>query len=127
MHKTVAKFVNDWTRESDLSLKVERALTDTSLAQKTDPEGRSLGDIAWHMVIMIGMTAAAAGLTIEAPPRGMPVPSAAAAIADAYEKAKESLQQQAAAVLMRAAGLVVPSVCRPSREESAGMRARQGR
>ena len=52
MYRTVQEFLNDWARESDLSLKVQRALTDASLGQKTDPEGRSLGDIAWHMVII---------------------------------------------------------------------------
>ena len=166
MYRIAHEFVNDWTRESDLSLKVQRALTDASLAQKTDPEGRTLGDIAWHMVIMIGLTGSGVGLTIEAPPRGTPVPSAAAAIAEAYEKAKESLRQQATTsltdeklaeevdvfnrrmsrawalhalirhqihhrgqmtVLMRGAGLAVPSVYGPSREESAAMRAKQGR
>ena len=158
--------MNDWARESDLSLKVERALTDASLARKTDPEGRTLGDIAWHMVIMIGMTGSALGLTMDAPQRGTAVPSAAAMIADAYEKARQSLRQQAASsltdaqlaeeidlfsrkitregalhalirhqihhrgqmtVLMRGAGLVVPSVYGPSREDSAAMRAKQGR
>ena len=166
MYRTVDEFVTDWTRESDLSLKVQRALTDASLGQKTDPEGRTLGDIAWHMVIMTGMTGSSVGLTIEAPPRGTPKPSAARVIADAYEKAKESLRQEAATVLtdeklaeeidifnrkmsrawalhslirhqihhrgqmtvlMRGAGLAVPSVYGPSREESAAIRAKQGR
>ena len=166
MYKTVLEFVSDWIRESDISLKVERALTDASLAQKTDPEGRTLGDIAWHMAVMIGLTGSGVGLSIEAPPRGTTVPGEAAIIANAYEKAKESLRQQAASsltdqklveeieifgrkmprvaalnglirhqihhrgqmtVLMRGAGLVVPSVYGPSREESAAMRAKQGR
>jgi uncharacterized damage-inducible protein DinB len=166
MYKTVQEFVNDWTRESELSLKVERALTDASLSQRTDPEGRTLGDIAWHMAVMIGLTGSGIGLSIEAPPRGTAVPGEAATIASAYERAKESFRQQAATsltdgklveeieifgrkmsraaalnglvrhqihhrgqmtVLMRGAGLVVPSVYGPSREESAAMRAKQGR
>lgn len=166
MYTTVSEFVDDWTRESATSLKVERALTDASLAQKSDPEGSSLGRIAWHMAVMIGLTASAAGLQVNAPPRGTEPPGAAASIADAYEKAASSLKDQALArlkdeqlaseialfgrtmklssalqglirhqvhhrgqmtVLMRSAGLIVPSVYGPTREESAAMRAKQGR
>jgi uncharacterized damage-inducible protein DinB len=166
MYRTIADFVQDWTRESGISLKVERTLTDASLSQKTDPEGRTLGQLAWHMVVMIGMTGSAVGLEIAAPPRGTDPPGSAASIADAYEKAALSLSEQAAkklkdeqlpseiplfgrtlpmgqalhslvrhqihhrgqmTVLMRQAGLVVPGVYGPSREESAAMRAKQGR
>jgi uncharacterized damage-inducible protein DinB len=166
MYKTVSDFVADWTRESGISLKVERTLTDASLNQKTDLEGRTLGQLAWHMVVMIGMTGTAAGLSVEAPPREAVPPASAAAIADAYEKAAKSLSDQAAktleddqmggeislfgrtlsrawalhslvrhqihhrgqmTVLMRQAGLLVPGVYGPSREESAAMRARQGK
>lgn len=166
MYTTISEFVEDWTRESGTSLKVERALTDASLQQKSDPEGNSLGKIAWHMVQMIGVMGSAAGLTIEAPPRGTEPPSAAAAIANAYETAARSMAEQASAklrdeqlsteinafgrsmtvaslfqalmrhqihhrgqmtVLMRMAGLAVPSIYGPSREESAAMRARQAR
>lgn len=166
MYTTIAEFINDWTRESGLSLKIERALTDQSLSQKTDPEGRTLGSIAWHMVVMTGMTGSAAGLVIAAPPRGTEPPASAAAIADAYEMAAKSLADQASkkltdeklaadinifgrtmplasalnslirhqihhrgqmTVLMRTAGVIVPGVYGPSREESAAMRAQQGR
>ncbi|MGA2764028.1 MAG: DinB family protein [Spirochaetia bacterium] len=166
MYTTIAEFINDWTRESGLSLKIERALTDQSLSQKTDPEGRTLGSIAWHMVVMTGMTGSAAGLEVAAPPRGTEPPASAAAIADAYEMAAKSLADQASkkltdeklaadinifgrtmslasalnglirhqihhrgqmTVLMRTAGVIVPGVYGPSREESAAMRAQQGR
>ena len=166
MYTSVTEFVEDWARESGNSLKVERALTDASLPQKSDPEANSLGKIGWHMCVMIGLTASAAGLSVDAPPRGSEPPATAAAIADAYEKAARSLQEQASArlkdeqlageiqlfgrtmklaaalqglirhqihhrgqmtILMRSAGLAVPGVYGPSREESAAMRAKQGR
>ncbi|HUI69408.1 MAG TPA: DinB family protein [Spirochaetia bacterium] len=166
MYTTISEFVQDWTRESGTSLKVERALTDASLQQKSDPEGNPLGKIAWHMVQMIGGMGAAAGLSIEAPARGTEPPSAAAAIADAYETAARSMAEQASTklkdeqlateisafgrsltlasllqslvrhqihhraqmtILLRAAGLAVPSIYGPSREESAAIRAKQGR
>ena len=99
MYSTTLEFVDDWTRESSISLKVQRALTDPSLQQKTDPEGRTLGQLAWHMVIMIGLTGSALGLEVEAPPRSTEVPVSAARIADAYEKAARSLSAQASANL----------------------------
>jgi len=99
MYSTIAEFVDDWTRESAISLKVQRALTDPSLQQKTDPEGRALGQLAWHMVIMIGMTGSAVRLEVEAPPRGTETPVSAARIADAYENAARSLGEQASANL----------------------------
>lgn len=164
MYGTAKEFVDDWTRESGISLKVERALTDPSLSWKTDPEGRTLGQLAWHMVIMIGMTGSAVGLEVDAPPRGAEPPASAAGIADAYEKAARAMGEQAAkrlkdeqlgaeislfgrtmsratalqslvrhqihhrgqmTVLVRQAGLIVPGVYGPSREESAAIRAKQ--
>ena len=56
MYRTTDEFVAEWTRESAMSLKVERVLTDASLPQKIYPEGRTLGQLAWHMVLMIGMS-----------------------------------------------------------------------
>jgi uncharacterized damage-inducible protein DinB len=164
MYKTISEFVEDWGRESAISLNVQRALTDASLQQKSDPEGNTLGKIAWHMVVMIGMTGSAAGLEITAPSRGTEPPSSAASIADAYQTAAQSMAEQASkklrdeqlasemtyfgrslpmarilqslvrhqihhrgqmTILMRQAGVVVPGVYGPSREESAAMRARQ--
>ena len=164
MYGTINEFVEDWTRESAISLKTLRALTDGSLPQKSDPEGNTLGKIAWHMVVMIGLTGAAAGLEVVAPARGTEAPASAAGIADAYETAARSLGEQATArlkdnqlgsdisyfgrtmrmaqvlqslmrhqihhrgqmtILMRQAGVVVPGVYGPSREETAALRARQ--
>ena len=164
MYKTIAEFVEDWTRESAISLNVMRALTDGSLQHKSDPEGNTLGKIAWHMVVMIGMTGAAVGLEVAAPARGTEAPVSAGSIADAYQTAAQSMSEQALAklqdgqlaseityfgrtvlgsqalsslvrhqvhhrgqmtMLMRQAGLVVPRVYGPSREETAAMLARQ--
>ncbi len=164
MHTTIEEFINDWNRESGISLKNERALTDQSLGQKSDPEGNPLGKIAWHMSGMIGNTGAALGLQIAAPPRGTPEPSSAKAIADAYEAAARSLGEQVSknlkdkdlkkeiqlfgrsttvagalqtlirhqihhrgqmTALMRMAGVVVPGVYGPAREESKAAAAKQ--
>jgi uncharacterized damage-inducible protein DinB len=115
MYSTIADFVEDWGRETAISLKVERALTDASLSQRSDPEGNTLERIAWHMVLMIGGHGAALGLEVKAPPRGTEPPGTAVAIADAYDTAARSM----------GAGVVVPSIYGPSRGESAELRARQ--
>jgi uncharacterized damage-inducible protein DinB len=159
MYLTIKEFIDDWNRESATSLAVERALTDASLPQNSDPEGRTLGRLGWHMVLMIGGMGGAAGLTVKAPPHGTTAPASAAAIADAYETAARSMADEAAwlkdeqltvevkafgrpmtlasllqglvrhqihhrgqmTILMRSAGLVVPSIYGPTREQSAGM------
>ena len=64
MYVTIAEFVEDWGRETAISLKVERALTDASLSQRSDSEGNTLGRLAWHMVVMIGGHGAALGLEV---------------------------------------------------------------
>ncbi|HTP57348.1 MAG TPA: DinB family protein [Spirochaetia bacterium] len=164
MYMTVLEFVEDWRRESGISLKVLRALTDQSLSQKSDPEGNALGRIAYHMVKMIGGNGTALGLEVAAPPREAEPPAQAAQIAAEYEKAAQSLADQVTqkitdsrlpteitmfgrtmplavalqtlirhqihhrgqmSILMRSAGVVVPGIYGPSREESAAMRARQ--
>jgi uncharacterized damage-inducible protein DinB len=164
MYTTITEFVEDWRRESGISLKVLRALTDASLQQKSDPEANPLGRIAYHMAKMIGGTATGLGLEVSAPSREAEPPAKAAQIADEYEKAANSLIEQVTArltdakmlteitlfgrampiasalqtlvrhqihhrgqmsVLMRSAGVVVPGIYGPSREESAAMRARQ--
>jgi uncharacterized damage-inducible protein DinB len=158
MYRTIAEFVDEWTGESAISLKIERTLTDASLQQQIYPEGRTLGQLAWHMVLMIGMTGSIVGLEIAAPPRGTEQPASAARIADAYERAAHSMSELASAklkdeqlpieipffgrslsmervlhslvvhqihhrgqmsVLVRQAGLVLPGVYGPTREEAA--------
>ena len=99
MYTSIAEFVEEWTRESAISLKIERTLTDASLRQQIYPEGRTLGQLAWHMVLMIGGTGSILGLDVTAPPRGTEHPGSAAAIADAYEKAAHSLGELASAKL----------------------------
>jgi uncharacterized damage-inducible protein DinB len=164
MYRTIAEFVEDWTRESAISLKIQLALTDDSLQCRSDPEGNTLGKIAWHLVLMLGMTGSVAGLEVVAPPRGTEPPASARSIANAYQTAAQSMGEQASAklqdeqlasevayfgrslplaavlsslvrhqihhrgqmtTLMRLAGIVVPGVYGPSREETAAMRAKQ--
>jgi len=164
MYKTINEFVEDWTKESAITLKVLRALTDASLKQKSDPAGNTLGKLSWDMAVMLGVTGTAVGLEVAAPARGTEPLDSARVMADAYQTAAQSLTEQASkklkdeqlaseithygrtlpmatvlnglirhqihhrgqmTILMRQAGVVVPGVYGPSREETAAMRAKQ--
>ena len=66
-------------------------LTDASLAQPVSAEGRTLGQVAWHLVITLGEMGAKAGLAVDAPPEDAPAPATAAAISAAYRTGAASL------------------------------------
>ena len=91
MYKLTNDFVADWKSESESTLKILKALTDTSLSQKVTAEGRTLGFLAWHIALTLGEMCAKAGLTIDAPTENSPEPTSAAVIAAAYEKAAKSI------------------------------------
>ena len=62
-----------------------QAITDASLTQKVNAEGRSLGRLAWHVVQTLGEMGGHAGLAVEAANEHTPQPVSAAAIAAAYQ------------------------------------------
>jgi len=156
MYATIEGFLSDWKYESESTLKVLKALTDISLSQKVTSDGRSLGYLAWHIVLTLGEMGSKTGLKVNSPAENAPEPSKAAEIASSYEAAAKSITEdipkkwgdfslkeelemygekwkrgQALAalikheihhraqmtVLMRQAGLKVPGVYGPSREE----------
>lgn len=159
MFRRIADFERAWQAEQQATLKVLSRLTDTSLAQRVTTGGRSLGTLAWHIAATIPEMMNRTGLAIDAPAHG-PVPSTAAEIALAYERAAGALLQQVRTrwtdasleeevdmygqrwtlgfalsalvahevhhrgqitILMRQAGLTVPGVYGPAREEWAAM------
>jgi uncharacterized damage-inducible protein DinB len=160
MFRRVQDFLADWAYESEATLSVLRALTDASLAQRVEPEGRSAGRLAWHIVQCAPGMAREAGLEVDGPGEKDPVPTSAAVFADRYAVAAKAIAAAAAAqftddrlaeeipmygevwargkalsalirheahhrgqltVLMRQAGLRVPGVYGPAREEWAAM------
>jgi len=155
MFTTIPEFESLWRHESGSTLKLMRALTDSSLHQAVTPQDRNLGRIAWHIVMLIPDMMNRTGLAVFAPGENAPVPSARV-IADSYERVSASLLDQVRAhwteatlqvvddvygqhwkrgftlvalihhqihhrgqmtVLMRQAGLVVPGLYGPAREE----------
>ncbi|HUI72314.1 MAG TPA: DinB family protein [Spirochaetia bacterium] len=95
MYRDTEEFVDEWTTESNTSLKVMKVITDSALDQKIHQEGRNLAHLAWHMTMMIGGTSSIVGLEVAAPPRGTEMPNSAAALAEVYERAARSLGEQA--------------------------------
>ena len=91
MYHTIQDFLTDWTQENDSTLKVFKNLTDASLKQKVSAEGRSLGHLAWHIVLTLGEMGDKAGLKVNAPPENAPDPNTASVIVASYEKAGASL------------------------------------
>ena len=86
MYRVIEDFKNDWAHERETTVKIFGRLTDESLSQRVSPEGRTLGFLAWHIVVSLGM-AAEAGLPLEVPgDYASQPPIGATAIKDAYEK-----------------------------------------
>ena len=50
MINTIEEFNKNWESESNNTLKLLKSLTNASLNQKVWEEGRTLGEIAWHIV-----------------------------------------------------------------------------
>jgi len=156
MYRTIQDFLTDWTQENDSTVNVLKNLTDSSLNQKVSADGRSLGFLAWHIVLTLGEMGGKAGLKVDAPPENAPDPRLASIIVAAYEKAGASVAAEVKqkwsdgmlpekidmygeqwtrsatlnslvkhqihhraqlTVLMRQAGLKVPGIYGPSREE----------
>jgi uncharacterized damage-inducible protein DinB len=156
MYRTIEDFRKSMNSERENTLKVLRALTDASLAQKVGPGGRALGRIAWHITQMFGEMGGQMHLPVEAASEKTPQPTTAKSIADAYDAGSDALVKGVQAVwsdadllveidmygekwprgyalwgliaheihhrgqmtvLMRQAGLGVPGVYGPSKEE----------
>jgi uncharacterized damage-inducible protein DinB len=164
MFRTIDDFQRHWGYESKSTLKIFNSLSDESLGQRVTPDGRSLGDLAWHITTTLNEMPGQAGLQVDAPEHGLPAPATAAEIVAAYERAAASFAEAVGqnwndeglaesipmygqswtrgetltalsghqahhraqmTVLMRQAGLTVPGVYGPAREEWAafGMEA----
>jgi uncharacterized damage-inducible protein DinB len=156
MFRTIADFTRAWQSERANTHKMMSALTDASLAQKVNPEGRNLGRLAWHIVQTLGEMGGHAGLVVDAANEKTPQPATAAAIADAYQAGAAAVEEAVGSawtdadlpveidmytakwtrgatllalmcheihhraqmtVLMRQAGLKVPGIYGPAREE----------
>ncbi|MGB5105813.1 MAG: DinB family protein [Candidatus Zixiibacteriota bacterium] len=91
MIRTIADFENWWNNESGGTRKVLAALTDASLSQAVAKDHRTIGRMAWHIVQSMSEMPTRLGLKVDAPAENAPVPTRAAAIQQAYDRAAGSL------------------------------------
>ena len=91
MFRRIEDFTAEWDHERKGTLKLLRGLTDASLSQAIVPGGRTLGFLAWHLVVTIPEMLGKAGLKPAGPSEHDPVPTSAAEIAAAYDRASASV------------------------------------
>ena len=159
MYRSIEDFLKSWTYETEATLKVFRALTPESLGQRVTPNGRTLGFLAWHIVITLSEMMKHAGVPVTGPAEDAPQPPLPEIVRQ-FEASARSLGEGIRAkwtdamlaetvpmygqpwprgnvllslivhqthhraqmtVLMRQAGLKVPGVYGPAREEWAAM------
>jgi uncharacterized damage-inducible protein DinB len=92
--RRIEDFVAEWKHESASTLKLMRNLTDASLAQPIAPGGRTLGFLAWHLAQGLPRQMGQVGIEVEGPRDDTPMPTRAADIIAAYERAANSITQQ---------------------------------
>jgi uncharacterized damage-inducible protein DinB len=91
MYRTISDFTLDWKYESAATLKVLRTLTNESLLQMVSPDGRSLGFLAWHLVLTLSEMGSKMGLQITGPAEDSEQPTSATEIASTYEISSKSV------------------------------------
>ena len=75
MYSTIEEFLTDYAIESASTGSVFKSLTDAALDQSVTAEGRTLGFLAWHIVLTLGEMGEKAGLRVEAPAEETAPPS----------------------------------------------------
>lgn len=96
MYRKIDDFIADWNHDLEATTKLFNNLTDESLGQKVTEDGRTLGFIAWHIVLTIGEMPAHVGLKIDAPAEDSPAPVFAAEIAATFERTAKLLGEAVA-------------------------------
>ncbi len=94
MYRKVGDFQGDWVYETEVTTKLFSNLTDESLNQKVVEGGRTLGFLAWHIVLTLGEMPKKVGLNIDCPPEDANVPRSAREIVETFEKAAKSVNQE---------------------------------
>jgi uncharacterized damage-inducible protein DinB len=156
MIRTITDFEQIWSQEIEATQKILKHLADKSLQQRIDPDGRTLGRIAWHIVTAIPEMMSKTGLKFPGLDHNAPVPATAKQIFHSFNEAAIPLLDQVKrqwtdasleqtdemygekwkrgatllalilrqahhrgqmTVLMRQAGLDVPGVYGPARQE----------
>ena len=91
MYRKLEDFINDWTIESESTLKVFSNLTDESITKIVNENVRTAGRLAWHITTSIGEMAHRTGLTFKTVAADSAAPATAKEIVDAYKEASQNL------------------------------------
>ncbi len=94
MYRKIEDFVREWEYESKQTVKLLNEMTDESLNQKVVEGGRSLGFLAWHVVVTMEEMLKLVGLTIDAPNPESECPTNSKEIVSAFETAANSVLQE---------------------------------
>jgi uncharacterized damage-inducible protein DinB len=91
MYNKLHDFINDWTFESEATLKVFNNLTDRSLTESIGENVRTAGKLAWHITTSVIQMAHRTGLKFEAIDENSQVPATAKEIYDIYKNVSEKM------------------------------------
>lgn len=91
MYRKLEDFINDWTQESELTLKIFNNLTDESLTKKINDNIRTAGRLAWHITTSMVQMGHHTGLTFKSVEENSPVPATAIEIVNAYKEVSENI------------------------------------
>lgn len=92
MFTSIEDFVSEWTKEAELTEAAMKVLTDESLKQAIVAERRTLGQIAWHLVMSVHYISNL-GLDFDGPTGGERAPESAAVIAEQYRCISRAMLQ----------------------------------
>ena len=84
MFRKIEDFKKAWDYEAEMTGKLLLELTDASLGQKVNEDGRTLGFLTWHLTMTLNEMLGLVGLTIDAPAPDSECPSSAVEIARVY-------------------------------------------
>lgn len=90
MNMSLEDFNAEWLKEARITEQVMDALTNDSLKTAITDQHRTLGQLAWHLVMSIQYMNML-GLQFEGPSREQKIPDSAAEIQDSYRKIRHAL------------------------------------
>ncbi|MCO4293367.1 DinB family protein [Solitalea sp. MAHUQ-68] len=96
MFRTIEDFLNSWSYENQVTETLLRQITDKSLNQKVYDEGRTLGQLVWHIAASIPEILNRAGLKLEEIDDTVDAPQSADEIRLAFSNAADQAKEQVA-------------------------------
>ena len=91
MYHTIEEFLADWSDESSSTQRLLDLLTDESLPTRVAEGERTLGFLAWHIVVSVHEMMSRVGLEFDAPHHDAKMPSSAKEMVEGYERASGNL------------------------------------